>query len=396
MKKILILGAGFLQAYVIRKAKEIGYYTIAVDANPNAIGFQFADYSASINIVDEQICLEFAKNQNIDGVLTAATDYGVLTASYIAQELGLPGIKCETARLIKNKYRVRKRLIETHADDMEQAFEISDISDIKRISSTLQYPVMVKPCDGSGSRGASKVENGNQLEEACALAIRESITHKAIVEPFIVGQEYGAESFVYGGQIYVLAVMKKWMTDPPYYAELGHSVPCELSTDIEQKIISSVQKTIQALGINFGAVNMDLLLTKNGNVHIIDIGARMGGNLIGSHVIPLGTGYDYMANLIRASVSDAVDLVIQRGHAVATRLLVLTPGIVSKLPNFLQIERHYGVTVEHHLMIGDQIKPYRTNLDGCGYIIACSNSLADAESRVVKALEAVNSQMSFK
>lgn len=60
-----------------------------------------------------------------------------------------------------------------------------------------------------------------------------------------------------------------------------------------------------ALGVNHGSVNMDLLITNGGNVHIIDIGARMGGNLIGSHIVPIGTGIDYMGNiLIRAAVSD--------------------------------------------------------------------------------------------
>lgn len=39
MKKILIIGAGFLQSFVIRKAKEMGYETLTVDADPNAVGF---------------------------------------------------------------------------------------------------------------------------------------------------------------------------------------------------------------------------------------------------------------------------------------------------------------------------------------------------------------------
>ena len=98
MKKILIIGAGFLQAYVIKKARELGYFTLAVDADENAIGFQYADKYAVINIVDEETCLEYARKEQIDGVLTAATDYGVLTASYIAQQMGLPGLKYDIAR----------------------------------------------------------------------------------------------------------------------------------------------------------------------------------------------------------------------------------------------------------------------------------------------------------
>ena len=108
MKKILVIGAGYLQAFVIRKAKEMGYITLAVDANPNAVGFKYADKHAVINITDENACLAYAREEKINGVLTAATDYGVLTASYIAKELGLPGLDYEVAKTIKNKYKIRK------------------------------------------------------------------------------------------------------------------------------------------------------------------------------------------------------------------------------------------------------------------------------------------------
>ena len=43
MKKILIIGAGFLQQFVIKKANELNYYVFALDGNPNAIGFKYAD-----------------------------------------------------------------------------------------------------------------------------------------------------------------------------------------------------------------------------------------------------------------------------------------------------------------------------------------------------------------
>src|SRR5699024_1711275 len=153
MKRILIIGAGFLQDFVIRKARQMGYYTLAVDGDPSAPGLSHADKSAVINIVDEDACLKFAMDEEIDGVLTAATDYGVLTAAYIAEQLGIPGLNYESAKLIKNKFLVRKKLYENHVDDTKQTYEVTDSTDINALSRILSYPVMVKPCDGSGSRG---------------------------------------------------------------------------------------------------------------------------------------------------------------------------------------------------------------------------------------------------
>lgn len=387
MKKILIIGAGFLQSFVIKKAKSMGYETLAVDADPKAMGFAFADKHEVINIVDEKACLAYSKKENIDGVLTAATDYGVLTSSYIAQEMGLNGLRYEVAQLIKNKYRVRKCLFKHHVDDTEQAYEIDRKTDIEELAKRLNYPVMVKPCDGSGSRGASRVNEASELKNACEYAMSGSITHRAEIETFIIGNEYGAEALVIDGEPHVFGIMQKWMTKPPYYAELGHAIPNDLPKEIEGKAINCVKAAIKALGVNTGSVNMDMLITEDGKVYIIDIGARMGGNMIGPCVIPYGTGVDYMANMIRSAVGDEVDLTASRHGAVATRLLAFGDGIVKRLPDFEKIEKEYDVEIYHHLEAGQTVREYHTNLDGCGYIVARAD---DVEAAIQKAEDAFN------
>lgn len=381
MKKVLVIGAGFLQRYVIRRAKQLGYYTLAVDGNPDAVGFADADEYAAVNIVDQEAVCAYAREKGVDGVLTAATDYGVLSAAYTARELGLPGISYEAAQRIKNKYQVRKCLFEAKADDTGLAYEVSESTDIAALGGNLAYPVMVKPCDGSGSRGASKVEDQAGFAAACRDAMNNSLTRKATVEPFIVGREYGVESYVENGQIHVLAVMQKWMTQPPYYAELGHAVPSGLPADLEEKVIGCVKTAIRALELRHGSVNMDILLTQQGSVHIIDIGARMGGNLIGSHIIPMGKGIDYIGNMIRGAVGDPCDFAIKpHAEAVATRLLALTPGVIEKVPDMTQYHTE-SVVIEHHLNVGDTINEYHTNLDGCGYVVCTGATVADAAEK---------------
>jgi biotin carboxylase len=393
MKKVLIIGAGFLQDFVIIKARQMGYFTLAVDADPNAIGFQHADKSAVINIVDEKACLKFAQEEVIDGVLTAATDYGVLTASYIAQEMHLSGINYESAKLIKNKYLVRKRLFENHVDDTEQSFEINADTNIEEIAKQLSYPVMVKPCDGSGSRGASRVDKAEELAKACVYAMDGSITHRAEIESFITGEEYGAESLVVNGEIHVLSIMKKWMTRPPYYAELGHAIPCGLPKNLEQKARQCVENALRALKVNHGSVNMDMLITKEGSVHIIDIGARMGGNMIGPCIIPYGTGIDYIGNMLRAAVGDPLDWTVHEPSAVATKLLAFQGGIVKNIPDIKAIEKEYDVEIYHHLKFGDTVNEYHTNLDGCGYIVARRDNTELAEMAAAAVLEKIGSEI---
>ena len=383
-----MLGGGFLQKYVICKAKTMGYHVLCLDADPNAVGFAIADEHAVINIVDEEACLAYARDKQVDGVLTAATDFSVLTMSRIAEELHLPGINYQSAKVIKNKALVRKRLFEANADDTGISYEIDSVDDIADILPKIKFPVMMKPVDGSGSRGASKVEKTEDFVKAAEFAMNGSITHRAVAEPFIEGKEYGVESFVDNGVIHVLGVMQKDMTEPPYYAELGHAIPSGLTPELESKVKSCVYRAIFALGVNHGSVNMDLLITNEGNVHIVDVGARMGGNLIGSHIIPMGTGIDYMGNMIRAAVGDATNWKPEwQPKPVATKLLALTPGIIKKLPNFDQIAAEYNVQIEHHLHEGNTITPYHTNLDGCGYVVAHN---IDVELSIAQASEVRN------
>lgn len=387
MKKVLIIGAGFLQDFVICKAKTMGYEVYAVDADPNAIGLQHADHYSIINIVDEKRCLEYAKENRVNGVLTAATDYGVLTAAYIAKEMGLPGLKYEVAQLIKNKYKVRKCLYDHHVDDTKQAYEVHKDSNIEKLAQEVTYPVMVKPCDGSGSRGASRVDNAQNLKRACECAMAGSITHRAEIETFIIGKEYGAESLVVNGEIHVLGVMQKWMTQPPYYAELGHSIPNDLSPATENKVRACVTNAIKALGVNCGSVNMDMLITEDGEVYIIDIGARMGGNMIGPCIIPYGTGVDYMGAMIQNAVGDPIDFTVEEHRAVATKLLAFDAGVIKWLPDIKELEKQFDVEIYHHMEVGMQVNAYHTNLDGCGYIVATAETKEKATRKAEIVLE---------
>ena len=88
--------------------------------------------------------------------------------------------------------------------------------------------------------------------------------------------------------------------------------------------------------------------------------------------------------MIKAAVGDDVDFTVTKKEVVATRLLALTPGIVKELPNFKKIQEDYDVLIEHHLNIGDEITPYRTNLDGCGYVVAKGDNLVTAAEKAEK------------
>src|SRR5699024_1727253 len=154
----------------------------------------YADEFEIIDIVDEKACLQYAQTQEIDGVITAATDYGVLSTAYIAKEMNLPGLEYEVAKLIKNKFLVRRALFQKKVDDINQFFEIDNLEMLQNIRDKVNFPVIVKPCDGSGSKGIKRVDTYEDLNSACEVAIKSSLVGKALVEDFIKGKEFGIET----------------------------------------------------------------------------------------------------------------------------------------------------------------------------------------------------------
>lgn len=372
--RVMIVGAGILQSFLIKKSKELGYYTIAVDRDPSAIGFKYADCYKVIDIVNQEACYEYAKEQCIDAVLTGATDYSVLTVSYIAQKLGLNGIDYNVAKIIKNKYSVHEILFKKKIID-KRSYQIGNIKEIEDIKKNIKFPVIIKPCDGSGSRGVNKVNTHDTLEVMVEKAIKNSLSKKCIIEPFIPGQEYGIESFVYKGMIYNLIVMKKIMTKEPYYAELGHSN--SLDEKMNKKIIDKVNSIINALNINFGAINMDLIVNDD-EIYMVDIGARMGGNLIGSHIIPLSKGIDYMKMIIDGALNEPINCEEKFNNPLFSRLITLETGKIEKIDydKLMDINCTYKLILPK---VNDIVHSYRNNLDGCGYII-CTGTYAEVDS----------------
>ena len=103
-KYVLILGAGLMQRPSIEAAWELGYKTLAVDANPKALCAGFADKFEQIDLKDKEKIADFALSikEKIAAVFTAGTDFST-SVSYVAQKLGLPSHSYEAAEKASKK-----------------------------------------------------------------------------------------------------------------------------------------------------------------------------------------------------------------------------------------------------------------------------------------------------
>lgn len=294
-KKLAIIGASYLQMPLVKKAKEMGVESICFAWEEGAVCKDVCDRFFPVSTVDKEEILRICREIKIDGITTIASDVAVLAVNYVAEQMGLIGNPDKYSETATNKYLMRQCFMEH--DVPSPKFCLTD-GTIPEIANTFRYPVIVKPTDRSGSRGVEKVDGKEELQSSIARACKESFQKKAVIEEFIEGREISVESISFEGKHYVLQITDKVTTEAPFFVELEHHQPSTLPDDIKSRVKVIVLNALKALHIRYGASHAELKITKDGDIRVIEIGARMGGDFIGSDLVRLSTGYDFLKGVI--------------------------------------------------------------------------------------------------
>lgn len=300
-KKIAIIGASYLQVPLITKAKDMGYETHVFAWECGDPGEEIADIFYPVSIVEKERILQICKNVKVDGICSIASDLAMLTVNYIATELKLTGNSMETTLRSTNKKSMREAFYAKH-DPIPTFACYSDYSEIDL--EHICFPIILKPSDRSGSRGITKINKLEELYAAFLYAKEESFEKKVLIEEFIEGDEYSVEYISYKGEHIYLATTKKITTGAPHFIEMGHREPSGLSENEILKIKKIINHALDTLGIENGASHSEIKITPEGKIYIIEIGARMGGDCIGSHLVYYSTGLDYVQMVIQIALNE--------------------------------------------------------------------------------------------
>lgn len=300
-KRLAIIGASYLQLPLVKKAKDMGLETICFAWEEGAVCKDVCDHFYPISIVDKEAILKACQEMGVDGVTTIASDTAVVTVNYIASHMGLISNPDEYSETTTNKYLMRQCFMDN--DVPSPKYALVDDDNHYQITG-FKFPLIVKPTDRSGSRGVEKVLDPVQLEEAILRARKESFENKAIIEEFVTGGEISVESISYKGEHNILQITDKVTTGAPFFVELEHHQPSSLPDDIKDKVTGIVRHALDALHIEYGASHSELKITEDGDIKVIEIGARMGGDFIGSDLVRLSTGYDFLKGVIEVALGD--------------------------------------------------------------------------------------------
>ena len=433
-KRVFMLGAGFMQGVAIRAARALGCTVVAADGNPSAVCAAEADEFVCIDLKDTARLIDYARylqqNGGVDAVFTAATDFSAAVAA-VAAACGLRGHTLEAALNATDKVRMREcfrkvgvpspAFAELIAVDFEaSASEGASLraavpagaaesftaagrsasefeSDVReRWLGVLlgelagRFPLVVKPADNMGARGCSLVKDISGLREAAATAVRYSRSGRVIVEEYIEGSEFSIEGLIFGGRLYVTALADRHIFFPPYFIEMGHTIPSDCSQELADEVMSVFERGVHALGLTDGAVKGDILV-RDGKAFVGEIAARLSGGYMSGWTVPYSCGLDITAAALTLALGGSPRLhTCGKDHFVvplkqncpfvsAERAWISIPGQVAAVSG-LEAARAapFVKDVFPRAGAGDTVVFPQNNVEKCGNVLSAAPSRREA------------------
>lgn len=381
----MIIGASVLQLSAIKKAKEMGLYVGVVDYNPKAIGIPYADEYFNVSTIDEKGVCKAARDFKADGIMTLATDMPMRVLAYTSEQLNLIGI--DYAIAIKA----------TDKGEMIKAFEVNNVAhpwfyilnDIDTIPDGITFPCITKPTDNSGSRGVMLVHSVDELKQAIGYSSENGRSGSVIVEEYMQGPEVSVEVIVIGGIPHILQITDKLTTGAPHFVEMGHSQPSRLPEDTRNAIRDLAERAVLAVGIKNGPAHVEMIVTENGP-KMVELGARMGGDNITTHLVPLSTGIDMVKATIELALGLKSDIEPKFSKGSAIRYFDVPIGRIESLDGVEVAEKIDGVKeVTFVKSIGEMTGEIGNSADRIGFVIAQSDDAEKAREVAEKALKSI-------
>lgn len=327
-KTLLILGAGPDQIPGILKAKEMGIYTIVLDANPNAVAKQYSDefYTVSIKHIEQiEKFLQTKLTKKVDGVIA----FGVDIASIIARTADILGVNytipLESAMLSENKFASKEFM--NQCKIAIPAYKLlNSTKDINSFVNKYDFPIIVKPIDNSAARGISYLNNMSNIQTYYNHALEFSRQKKVQVEKYLDGSQISTESFVINGKVYNIGFADRNYEDMnrflPNIIENGGDLPSEFMKEKHKQQLKQYLEIIsKKLNIQNGVIKGDIVI-HNDVVYIIEFALRLSGGNFSSIEIPESTGVDFLKIAIGLHLNIPIDeqeLVIKENNHIALR-----------------------------------------------------------------------------
>lgn len=363
-KAVLIFGVGPLQESIIKRSKKMGLYTVGIDPCADATCKDCVDAFEVVPGQDYDGHCAVVEKYGIDAIVTAATDKPLVMMARIAEKYGFPFYSVEAAKWSTDKFQMKKRF-ELGGVPHAQGRLISKVEEAEG----LEFPVIVKPRDNSGSRGVKLCRNKEELIASIDEALENSKLDSVLVEEFIEGPEYSIEGLHHDGKSEVIQFTEKKTTEFPYNVELGHIQPANISDENNQKIREIVSKIGAALRFENCPSHTELKINERG-IFVIETSPRLGGDYITSTLTPLSTGVNLEDELLKISLGETINPAPKAVQYSGVRFFSFEEGrVIKHVPNseFVKTWPHV-VDFSFNLKEGEKVNRITSSLNRYGHL----------------------------
>ena len=316
-KKLMLLGGIRYLLPVIKAAHEQGYYVITADYLPNNIAHQYSDEYVNVSIIDKEAVLKVAREKEIDGIMSFGVDPGVIAASYVQNQMGLPSFgPFESVDILQHKDKFRAFLAD-NGFNVPWAFGFSSESEAWELRDKFTYPLIVKPTDSAGSKGCTRVDSKEELMAAIQYAFKYTISGHIIIEEFLEkkGCSSDTDSYTQNGQLKFVSFSAQRFdaTAVNPYTPSAYSWPSTFTTEEEEYLTSEIQRLITLLGMKTSVFNIEVRVATNNKPYIMELTPRGGGNRL-CEMLRYATGVDMITAITRAMVGDDPEVIEQKPY----------------------------------------------------------------------------------
>lgn len=360
--KLAVIGANEPSIPFYKQAKKLGYTIIGFAYERGAVCKQYCDKFYPISFTEKEEILRLCREENINGITSFSLESALPTVIYVAQNMGLVSNSFECLELTKNKFTQRETFnkVGLPVPKYQKTSSFDDFDPTK-----FKFPIIVKPVDSGGSQGVVKLDNTINLDEALSNAINISRTGEAIIEEYIDGREFSVEYLSYNGVHYFIQITDKVTSGAPNFIETQHHQPANIDSNLANNIKRIVETALTALKITNSPSHTELKLNSKGDIYIIEIGARMGGDNITSDLVRLSTGYDMVKGAIEiATKTFQTPTISNKFHSGVYFYSELAPHLGDVIRN----HNNYPEIVECEIQ-DIPLPKARSNADRAGYLL---------------------------
>ena len=366
MKKLLLLGGSKYLLPAIEAAHNIegGVHVITCDYLPDNVAHKYSDEYHNVSIVDKEAVLKLAMELEIDGILSFATDPGVVTAAYVAEKMGLPSsASYESVKIMQNKNLFRDFLEKNGFNcPKHRGYESKDeaLEGIKEFD----FPVVIKPVDSAGSKGVTKVDSIDEVPDAIDCAFNNSIDKKIIIEQFIAldGCQSGSDSFVKDGKLVFASFDSQFydLNAPNPFTPAAMCYPSNMPLDKQEELKSEIQRLVDLLGITTTILNIECRVGTDGKAYLMEVSPRAGGNRV-TEILRMATGTDLIKNDVRHAIGLSVEDItgpVYDGSYTRVILHSYKSGTVKEITINSDFEDKYIVEKDVWVKKGDKVNAF--------------------------------------